>query len=247
MKLKNLKTKNINGFSIFYRNEKEFKIIYKENFLDQEYKFYSKKENPFIIDCGSHIGLSILYLKKVYPDSEIIGFEPNPENYQILLKNIKTNKLSNIKVFNLALSNKTGNMNFFINLDQYAPWTWGDTLIPNMWGKNHKTKIIPTKTKLLSTYITRPVNLLKIDIEGSEQAILKEIESKLYLVETIVLEYHPIKSMIKLNDYSVIKQILERHGFIVKAYMKYFMYPLPNLAVDIIKNRLRFTVKATKN
>ena len=33
------------------------------------------------------IGLSIFYFKSIYPDSTILGFEPNPENFEILKKN----------------------------------------------------------------------------------------------------------------------------------------------------------------
>ena len=171
--LSKLRTKVVGKFKVYYRNEDEFKRIHKEIFLNEEYKFSSEKKNPFIIDCGSHIGLSILYFKSLYPDSEVIGFEPNPENFKILQKNIKENKLPRVKVFNFALSNKVGETSLHMSLEENNPWTWGDTVIYNMWGDEDNDKRVTVKTVLPSNYITKPVDLLKMDIEGSEQMVLE--------------------------------------------------------------------------
>ena len=101
-----LKEKTVKDFIVYYRNEKEFDRICKEIFVNEEYRFESKEESPYIIDCGSHIGLSILYFKYLYSKAKILGFEPNFENYKILQKNIKRNNLTGVKVINTALSNR---------------------------------------------------------------------------------------------------------------------------------------------
>src|SRR5690606_3275073 len=40
---------------------------YKEIFADNSYRFESENDHPVIIDCGSNIGLSILFFKELYP------------------------------------------------------------------------------------------------------------------------------------------------------------------------------------
>lgn len=244
--LDKLKSKRINSFQVFYRNGEEYRRIYREIFIDQEYKFSSKTKSPFIIDCGSHIGLSILYFKKIYPDSKIIGFEPSPENFQILQKNIKENKLSNVKVFNYALSDKEGVTDLHVSFDQNDPWTWGDTIIYDMWGDENKDKKVSIRTVKLSKYINKPVDLIKVDIEGSEQKVLEEIENKLHFVNEIVMEYHGTKTGIKVNDYSVIKQILERNGFRVKTIDKNLRFVFPDFVANLRKTSSIFGVRAVK-
>ena len=43
------------------------------------YKFNSEKTEPFIIDCGANIGLSVIYFKKLFPKAKVIAFEPIAE------------------------------------------------------------------------------------------------------------------------------------------------------------------------
>lgn len=81
MSIENLKRREVEGFKVFYRNEEETRRIIEEVFDDEEYRFSSQKDTPFIIDCGSHIGLSIMYFKKLFPEAEVLGFEPNPEDF----------------------------------------------------------------------------------------------------------------------------------------------------------------------
>lgn len=241
-----LKTKKAGPYNVLFRNLDEFKRIYKEIFVDNEYKFNSKKDNPFIIDCGSHIGLSILYFKTIYPKSEILGFEPNPDNYKILCANIKNNNLKNVKVFNYALSDIKGKVDLHASFKKDEPWTWGDTIIYNMWGDGDNDKKIPVKTAKLSTYIRKHVDLIKLDVEGSEQKVVQEIESKLGLVEELTMEYHGTKTSIKVNDYSKIREILIKHGFRVKTYVKSLGIAFPNFVANLRKESSVFTVRANK-
>lgn len=245
LNLKSLRKTRINSFRVFYRNEKELRRIYKEVFVNQEYKFSPLGRSPFIIDCGSHIGLSILYFKEKYPQAKILGFEPNPENFKILRKNIQENKLTNIKVINAAVADKEGKIKLHVSFKENDPWTWGDTIIYNMWGDGNDDKKVEVKTVTLSKYINRPVDLLKIDIEGAEQKVLQESGSKLHFVKEIAMEYHGTKTGIKVNDFSVIKQILERNGFVIKTKEKILGLTFPDLMAKLLKTSMLFTVRAT--
>jgi len=86
----------------------EFIYIFKKKI----YNFESDKISPLIIDVGSYIGISLLLFKDIYPSSRIIAFEPDPNVFSILQRNVKNNSLQNIELINSAIGDKTG----FINL-----------------------------------------------------------------------------------------------------------------------------------
>ncbi len=244
-----LKVTKIGRFKIYFRNKEELDRIRKEVFINGDYnKFTSKNRKPFIIDCGSHIGLSILYFKSIYPKAEILGFEPNPQNFEILQKNIKENKLKGIKVINAALSDEDGVCILRISLEEKEPWTWGDTIIENMWGDDDNRKKIKVKTVRLSKYINKPVDLLKIDIEGSEQKVLEEIKDKLYFIKQITMEFHSIPANRNINNYDVIKRLLKGNLFKIKTYTKCMIFPFPDFLTHLIRwGSWVFSVNATRD
>lgn len=197
------------GKTVFsFSNWIEFLLIYKDIFILKEYAFKTNNKAPFIIDCGAHIGISVLFFKKLYPRAKIIVFEPNPRTYKLLKRNVKQNKLSGITLIEGAVSTSGRSINFYTNKNSPS---WGDSIVINPWNaKNSKIKVSSYK---LSTYITKPVDLLKLDIEGVESRVLHEIEHKLKYIKEIILEFHgslvntsnnleKILSLLRLNSFS---------------------------------------------
>ena len=101
------KTKFKNYF-INYLNKKEYHTLKREIFNDEIYSFENLKNVESIIDIGSHIGLSIVYFKEKYPNSNIISFEPNPINFELLEKNIFENNLKNVECIQKTVSSNRG-------------------------------------------------------------------------------------------------------------------------------------------
>jgi len=172
--------------SFTFINLLEFFSIYKDVFFFKEYKFSTSKKAPNIIDCGSHIGIPILYFKSVYPGARILAFEPNPTTFQLLKTNLRNNSIKNVKVNNAALALSKGKIHFYVH--KYG-WNWGDAGVKNTWYSPRKYKTITVPSVRLSSYVTKPVDLLKIDIEGMEVAVLKDLrsENKLRFVKEIVI------------------------------------------------------------
>ena len=65
---------NFAGYRIKITDGKSFYIQCKDEFIHQIYHFESGRKDPFIIDGGSNIGVSILYFKQLYPAARIVGF-----------------------------------------------------------------------------------------------------------------------------------------------------------------------------
>ena len=72
---------------IILMDSASFYYSFKEIFEQEIYKFEANVDNPYIIDCGTNIGSSIIYFKELYPNASIIGFEADPEVYKICKKN----------------------------------------------------------------------------------------------------------------------------------------------------------------
>jgi FkbM family methyltransferase len=216
----NLLSSKIGPFNIFYNNQKEFESIYKEIFINGEYNIALKSVRPLIIDCGSHIGLSVLFIKSLYPHAKIIGFEPNPVSYLILKKNIKNNQLRNIKVYNTALTGKKGSVDLYSYRYPDGQWNWDNSLISNLWTGKKVLKKYKVKSTQLSNVIKSKVDLVKIDIEGSEVEVLSDLANKLYLIENLFVECHITKSTLANNSYYVIRNILINNGFFIWCKLK---------------------------
>ena len=199
------------GKRFYYSAQDIFLLLFKEVFIKNEYFFVAKNKNPTIIDCGSNIGVPVLFFKLLYPESQIICFEPNPFAFEILKKNVESNSLQSVILHNLALNDTDGKITLYEEQASHASLR-ANTVKYRLTDSNVVTKTVPCAR--LSSFINKEVNLLKMDIEGSEGVVIKELEKedKLKLINNIIVEFHyNIKgASIKLPKFL---SILERAGF----------------------------------
>lgn len=177
-----------------------------ELFQDEVYKFETKNQNPVIIDCGSNIGLSIIYFNKLYPGSSIIGFEADQNLYNICKKNLETFNIKNIQLENAAVWKNEGVVKFKTD----------NNLGGKITDESSNEKLSEVKTVKLSKYLNRKIDFLKIDIEGSEFEVLNECQDYLHQVQRLFVEYH--SSLHQEQQLDEILKIIKKAGF--KYYMK---------------------------
>ena len=78
--------------------------------------FFPKQINPkVILDIGGNIGITSIFLAKVFPNASIYTFEPLKENFELLEKNIQN--YPNIKAFNVGLGSKNGSFKVYFSDD----------------------------------------------------------------------------------------------------------------------------------
>src|ERR687891_918657 len=77
--------------------------MYEEIFLRRQYAFESSRERPLIVDVGSNIGLAILFFKRLFPGATVLGFEPDPDTFELLTRNLEANRLEGVRIRNEAL------------------------------------------------------------------------------------------------------------------------------------------------
>ncbi|RPI95496.1 MAG: FkbM family methyltransferase [Chloroflexi bacterium] len=80
------------------------KIIAREIVRDYKLDGLGVKNGDVIVDIGAHIGLVSIYLAKMYPKAKVYAYEPIPENYEYLLKNIELAGVKNVIPHNLAVT-----------------------------------------------------------------------------------------------------------------------------------------------
>lgn len=114
-----------------------------------------------MIDVGANIGNHTIFLAK-YCATKVIAFEPFPETYSILEKNILQNNLKNVHTYNLGLGNS--------NEELLMSAVEGNMGMNKIDAKgNTPVKIVALdSTKLISEAVT----LIKIDCEGYEEKAL---------------------------------------------------------------------------
>lgn len=154
-------------FNIWLQDLTDFFIL-KEIFLEDEYDLNLKKEPEIIFDIGSNIGLSVIYFKLKYPDVKIYAFEPDPENYKRLKKNIS--EFPDIFAFNCAISDRNGKVKFYRYPDRIA----SSSLIRRFPDQHYIKVESRTLDDLIKEFSLDAVDLLKFDIEGGEKKLFKD-------------------------------------------------------------------------
>ncbi len=192
-----------------------FSLIYsfEELFIYDTYFLELSSNNPTIIDCGSNIGMSVIYFYLIYPKCKITAIEADPTTYSVLVKNIETNNMLNrVNCINTAISNrKKKQITFYIN-DNEAGSLQMSTLPDRV---DNKRKILVSASTLTSVIrkIKNKVDLLKIDIEGLEMKVLNELQTQNFRnIDHFIIEYHHHINPAEAT-FSKLLNILETNNF----------------------------------
>ncbi len=206
-----LLTEIIDGITFSFLDEISFHCKYNEIFKVNQYNFSTRTASPLILDCGANIGMSVLYFKKLYPRARIIAFEPLPETFKLLQLNVQQNNLCDVQLVNAAVAASEGKMEFCAN-DDAVYWSLRDTGLSNRYAGPGGRKTTTVPTVRLSSYITGAVDYLKLDSEGMEEIVLREIEERIDAITEIRMEFHSHIAS-KENDLERVMALLAHHQF----------------------------------
>ena len=199
------------GHHFYCRNREEFDRICQDVFAGHEYQFQMRQRSPFIIDAGAHVGVATHYFKRHYPRARVLALEANPVTFALLQKNVSHNGLDNVRTMQAALAPEAGEITFYASASDEEPGAWGDSAIRQPWHEGEATAEVTVPAVTLSSLLTEPVDLVKLDIEGLETAVLEEAAPKLSLVRRVVLEFHGTERN-RDNDIGRLTEILRGAG-----------------------------------
>jgi len=179
-----------------------------EILMDQEYYFDTDQKKPYIIDAGANFGMSSVYFKELYPNAEVLAFEPVPFLHDLASKNVARNKLSDVTVLKKGLAAKPGTATFFMSGD----YSMAGSLTERRRTFGDEIEELTIETVPLADYLDREVDFLKLDIEGAEGEVLMAAGDALANVRQMCVEWHlgANPSDIALDD---VLSILTRLGF----------------------------------
>lgn len=122
------------------------------------------KKGDTVLDAGANIGYyTLIFADLVGPKGRVYAFEPDPENFAILKKNIAINNYKNVELINAAVADKTGAINFFHDSRS--------TAAHRVFKEDKNEKAIRVKVVTLDNYFSRKslkIDLIKFDIQGAE-------------------------------------------------------------------------------
>jgi FkbM family methyltransferase len=151
-----------------------------EIFTREIYRFPCDHDAPFILDGGSNIGLAIIYFKQVYPRATVVGFEPDPKACAALRANLAAFGLGDVEVHAAALWKEAGTL----------PFMPDDADGGRVVATDPARGSCSVAAVRLRDYLDRPVDLLKLDIEGAETEVLEDCRDRLGNVRNLFVEYH---------------------------------------------------------
>ena len=190
-------SQRLHGFTVCAYDYPSLINLYTEIFLKQVYQVHLAQQKPFIIDCGANIGVSVLFFKKRDPESVIWAFEPNPNSFHLLKKNVLQNRLQDVTLYNCALSSVNGRSKFFIPLNKNS--LNGSSRA----GLNEGYETTVEARKLSDLVGDVKPDFVKMDIEGDEVIVIKDLidHGRLTSINEFIIEYHPKVGSIRLEEF----------------------------------------------
>ena len=221
------------GFRCYsHSSEQETALIYNEIFVKREYlgTTLSLENCRYIFDVGANIGLFTVFAKLSNPDLVVHAFEPIKATYDVLVKNVELHSLTNVYLHNYALGTQDQSertLTFYPNapgnttahpeakeeLKRTLPEIMGEESLQFMFA-SPQTYVVPVRTlsAVLDETGIPTIDLLKIDTENDELAILQGISDAHYrAIRQITGEIH---SDALLDE---IRQLLTSKGFAVDS------------------------------
>lgn len=162
-----------------YVDGKSLKWQYWEIYIRHAYDFDAGREDPIILDCGGNIGLSAIWFKHRYPRAKVTVFEADPRIAEVLSANLLTLGLSDVQLVKSAVWTQAGQVAFA------SDGADGGRVDP------HQGQQIVDAIRL-AEFIREPVDLLKLDIEGAEYAVIRDLceTGAISRVRRLICEVH---------------------------------------------------------
>lgn len=162
------------------------------------------------VDVGVNIGQTLIHYKTIEAEGEYIGFEPNPVCVYYIHKLISANKWNNCSLVPSGIYSRSG----LVEINYYSGATDSmATLVKNFRDDRvvtRKEMINCINEKELTTLLSnRFLSVIKIDVEGSELDVIKQLKS-------IITEKRPfvIAELLppKKNDAAHVERINDIHA-----------------------------------
>jgi FkbM family methyltransferase len=176
-------------------------------FIDGALEYRADSAAPRILDCGGNVGLASLFFKRRFPSARITAYEADPAIYKMLRANLDANGAGDVESVHAALWTENGRVRFL------AEGSDSGTIDVRSNGIDERTVDVPSLRlrDLIANDPNGRINLLKLDIEGAEDAVLADCEPVLDQIDAIVMDLHEFDPLVRQAPR--VLELLARNGF----------------------------------
>ena len=207
------------------------------------------REGDTVVDLGANIGyFTVLFSELVGDVGSVYAFEPDPENFTLLEKNVSENSCTNVCAERVAVTDSVGT--------SYLYRSPTETTDHRLYNSDDNRDYVEVQITSLNNYFAKfdeGVDFIKIDVQGVEPLVLSEMDQLLEKSPRmkILTEFWPFgldKSGIAPEDFV---ESLEDKGFALFEYSEYKKAWEPTnsktlLKKHTIKNQLHTNIFCTK-
>jgi len=170
-------------YELRYSDLLSFCPQWQDIFVKRALQFRCATDEPRILDCGANVGLASLYFKRSFPRARITAYEADPALFVMLDANLTRNGAADVERVHAALWTSTGTLAFHCEGSDSG-------MIGSLPGAvNGRLTTVPS-LRLRDVIAAGPVDLLKLDVEGAEDAVLDDCADVLHHVRAIVMDLH---------------------------------------------------------
>lgn len=185
--------------------------VFREIFILGEYQQIVEEINnsniaiQSIIDVGANVGLAILFFHQHFPSATFVAVEPDQQNASQIITNCKLNNLDGLGLEQAGIWPYETRLNVTKNFRHGDSWSLSveeDPANGNVKGVDFESIIV--KYGLLH------IDLLKIDIEGTEAILFKNPHQCKFLEQT---KFICVETHLEVNSMSIVVNTLTRYDF----------------------------------
>jgi FkbM family methyltransferase len=167
---------------ITLRNNGFDHTVFKQIFINGEYDLNFSFTPQYIIDGGANIGLFSVLFANRFPQAFIVALEPEEANFKLVTTN--TRFYSNVLPLQSAIWHKHTHLQ--VVTDNLNPWSFQ----VKETEKKDNSVMAYSITDIMKLYQWPVLDIVKLDVEGAEQAIFSENYNWLALTKMLIIELH---------------------------------------------------------
>ena len=151
--------------------------------LDTETVNREIKKGDIVVDVGASIGyFTLLFARAVGPEGKVFAFEPKPERFELLKKNVEINGYHNVTLENMAVMDYNGKSDFYYSKNGVTGFKLKVAENSPTREKIEQFDKGTAKTIRLEDYfdeknLSNKINFIKSDVDGPELSVLQSAGS----------------------------------------------------------------------
>ena len=166
------------------------------------------------IDAGTWIGDSTVQMAPMF--DRVIGFEPHPLVFVCCEKNLKDRDITNVEMYNYALSNENKLMNLYNGKSTFSGWISEKEEAPELVTVHNEQQV---QTIVLDSYHFEDIDFIKLDCDSHEGYILAGAENFFKTNSPVVLIENKLRILKDRQpaDMPNAIELLESYGYVLRA------------------------------